>query len=150
MIGWDVPRIAPCTLTVVFNRIYSSGNLQAQSGQSPVICWMLRAAEASLLSPDHAPPSAGTAGQASAAVNQAAVVKEKLRQKMKQQAMQSLEMPAPKIASEFYTEAEMASFKKVKKRSVLRPLKSNRRAVFPCLSLQFTMLVLNEESMSVI
>ena len=77
---------------------------------------MLRAAEASLLSPDHAPPSAGTAGQASAAVNQAAVVKEKLRQKMKQQAMQSLEMPAPKIASEFYTEAEMASFKKVKKK----------------------------------
>ncbi|KAF0289979.1 U4/U6.U5 tri-snRNP-associated protein 1 [Amphibalanus amphitrite] len=58
----------------------------------------------------------GAAGQASAAVNQAAVVKEKLKQKMKQQAMQSLDMPAPKIASEFYTEAEMASFKKVKKK----------------------------------
>ena len=58
----------------------------------------------------------GAAGQASAAVNQAAVIKEKLRQKMKQQAMQSLDMPAPKIASEFYTEEEMASFKKVKKK----------------------------------
>ena len=43
-------------------------------------------------------------------------MKEKLKQKMKQQSMQSLDMPAPKIASEFYTEAEMASFKKVKKK----------------------------------
>ena len=55
-------------------------------------------------------------------------MKQKLQQKMKQQAMQSLDMPAPKIASEFYTEAEMASFKKVKKKVRAVQLALNRAA----------------------
>ena len=63
-------------------------------------------------------PRSGAVRQTSAAVSQATVAKENLPQLMKQQAMQSMDMSAPKFASEFYTDSEMASFNEVKKKVV--------------------------------
>jgi len=44
----------------------------------------------------------------------------KIRQKLRQNNAVSLEMPAPKIATDFYTDAEMLAFKKPKKKKKVR------------------------------
>ncbi|XP_037077289.1 U4/U6.U5 tri-snRNP-associated protein 1-like [Pollicipes pollicipes] len=68
----------------------------------------------------------GQAGQA-VSVPSSADTARLVKQKLQQKSLVSLDMPAPRVASEFYTEGEMASFKKVKKK--VRKVRKRGRAL---------------------